>query len=123
MGLNKESENNIKIISLILITLFILYILHVQFGSYFGVEIEGEYDSMDLTLIFEKNLNDKTLTVVEIYPENRDFFWPEISVASGSATLPFDIIDIGDIITDCEGYVKLIYEQTGATICEEDFNQ
>ena len=122
MGLSSESKNNIKIVSLILITMFILYILHISIGSYLGVEIEGARDNIDPNIIFEKSLIDKTLTVVEIYPEDITFYWPEISVVSGSADLPYDAIEIGNIITNCDGDLKLEHTPTGKIICEEDFD-
>jgi hypothetical protein len=122
MRMHKEFKNNIKIIILIVITFFILYILHVSIGSYFGVESEGTYDDINPTIIFETDTTNKTLTVVEKYPMEVDFYWPEISVASGSATLPYNTVDIGDEITDCEGNLKLVYDRTGATIYEGVFN-
>jgi hypothetical protein len=99
-----------------------LYILHVSIGSYFGVESEGTHDDMIPTIIFETDTVKKTLTVVEKYPMEIDFYWTEISVASGSATLPYNTVDIGDEITNCEGNLKLIYDRTGAIIYEEVFD-
>ena len=74
------------------------------------------------TIIFEKDSINKILTVTEIYPEDRAFYWPELSVTSGSAELPYNIIEIGDMITNCEGHLKLEYPQMGIIIWEGDFN-
>jgi len=122
MGLNKEPKNNIKIILLIILTLFILYILHISIGSYFGVESEGKYDNESPEIGFQVDYLSKILTVDSIYPESKDFYWNDITVASGNATLPYDTIDKGDQITNCEGEIKLVYELTGATIWEGEFS-
>jgi hypothetical protein len=122
MGLSTDSNNYIKIISLIIITLFILYILHITIGSTFDVQTEGPRESFEPTIIFEKDATNKILTVIEVYPEEGTFYWPDISVVNGSAVMPYNIIEIGDMITNCEGHLKLEYTRTGKTIWEGDFS-
>ena len=119
--MNQETKNNIKIISLLLVVFIILYFLHVTIGDRF----EDQYDNSgygETQIIFSKDTNSKTLTVTEIYSQGRTLHWPEVIVTNGSATLPYGTIDVGDVITDCEGHLELKWESTGIKICEEDFN-
>ncbi len=119
--MKKETINNIKIIALILVVFIILYILHITIGP----TIESQYEYSGFTdeqnIFFETDLSQKTLTVSSIHPQDRDFYWSEISVVNGSANLPTGIIEVGDIITNCEGYLELEWSTTGIKILERDF--
>jgi hypothetical protein len=119
--MNKDAKNYLKIIVLIIVTLAILYVLHLAIGNVFKLESEHTDDVDDLTIIFETDYTMKTLTVVEIYPQDRKFYWPEIAIVNGSAELPYDVIEIGDVITNCEGYLILEYKNSGKILWEGDF--
>ena len=53
MGLSTALKNYIKIISLIIITLFILYILHLSLGSIFDFESDNTHEFEGPTIMFE----------------------------------------------------------------------
>jgi hypothetical protein len=120
--MNNETKNNIKIVILLFVVFFILYALHVSFGDRF----EDQYDNSNYEgktqIIFSIDTVNKTLTVNEIYSDGITLYWPEVTVNDGSATLPFGTIDVGDVITDCEGYLELIWSDTGNHLFSIDFN-
>ena len=64
----------------------------------------------------------KTLTVTDILPKDKDFYWPEISIKNGSVTIPYGIIEIGDIITNCEGYLELVWGTSCIPVFQADFS-
>jgi len=120
--MNKDMINNIKIISLLLIVFIVLYALHVTIGDRFESQFGEPVCYVDgPTIIFMKDNETKTLTVTNIYPEDEDFYWPEISIKNGSATLSYGTIEIGDIITNCEGYLELVWGTSCIPIHQADF--
>jgi hypothetical protein len=120
--MKKELKDNLKIIILIILTMIILYILHIYIGSYFGVESERHDDYVSPQVQFQVDSNNKILTVDSVYPQDKDFYWNDIQIVSGSATLPYDTITVGDQITNCEGNLELIYALSGITIFEGGFS-
>ena len=69
-------------------------------------EIEFRPDSAYLTL---------TVMTVNI-SEDTDLLWSDVSVKNGSATLPTGTIDIGDEITNCSGFIELVWIPTNEII-------
>ena len=123
MGLNTELKNNIKIIVLIVITLFVLYILHISIGGIFNSSQSGDKQGNFLSnIIFQEDLQNKSLTVLKIDSGGVTFSWSEISIVNGSAQLPEGTIGKGDIITQCEGHLELFFKVTGRSIWEGDFS-
>ena len=120
--MNNETKNNIKIIALLLVVFIILYFLHVTIGDRFEDQYGDPNEQGETNIIFTMDLNNKTLTVKEIYSQGRTLYWPDVTIADGSATLPYGTIDVGDIITDCEGHLVLKWGDMGHLIFSGDFN-
>ena len=122
--MHDETKNNIKIIALLLVVFVILYALHVTIGDRFGSQEDYSDYTDSLNIIFETDTLNNILTVSDLYPEDQEWHWPQVSLISldnGSATLPHGTIEVGDQITDCKGYFRLEWETTGNTITTADF--
>jgi len=119
--MDKEIKNHIKIITLLIIVFIILYFLHITFGDIFESQFEHTEFNSEPTIIFQEDHINNTLTVTEIYPQDRDWHWPEVSIVNGSATLPYGKIEVGDKITNCEGYLELEWGKLGIPIWMADF--
>jgi hypothetical protein len=117
-----ETKNNIKIIVLLLVVFIILYFLHITIGDRFENQFDDSSYDGETQIIFSVDTINKTLTVTEVYSQGRTLYWPEVSISDGSATLPSGIIDVGDVISDCEGYLELIWKDTGIHIFSTDFS-
>ena len=94
--MDKEIKNHIKIITLLIIVFIILYFLHIKFGDIFEYKFEHTEFNSEPTIIFQEDHINNTLTVTEIYPQDRDWHWPEVSIVNGSATLPYGKIEVGN---------------------------
>ena len=120
--MNDETKNNIKIIVLLFVVFIILYCLNIKIGDRF----ENQYNDFsyegEAQINFSKDTTNKTLTVTEIYSQGRTLHWPEVAINNGSANLPFGTIDVGDVITNCESYLELIWKETGVHIFSIDFS-
>jgi hypothetical protein len=121
--MNNETKNNIKIVLLLFVVFVILYALHITFGDRFEDYYGDSFCHIQSpTIIFMQDNETKTLTVTEIYPKDKNFYWSEISIANGSATLPYGIIKVGDIITNCQGYLELVWGESCIPIYQTDFS-
>ena len=61
----------------------------------------------------QENLTEKTLTVVEVY---QNLSWSDITIIEGSAVLPEGYIEVGDVITNCQGCIEYMVKGSSATI-------
>ena len=120
--MHDETKNNIKIVVLLIVVFIILYCLHITIGDRFEDLYADSSYCGETQIIFSKDTTNKTLTVTEIYSQGRTLYWPEVNISEGSATLPFGTIDVGDVITNCEGYLKLIWKETCNYIFSADFS-
>jgi len=121
--MHDETKNNIKIIGSLLVVFIILYCLHITIGDRFEYKYDdSSYCGGTTQIIFSIDTINKTLTVTEIYAQGRTLHWPEVNITDGSATLPSGTIDVGDVITDCEGNLELIWKDTGINIISTDFS-
>ena len=120
--MHDETKNNIKIIVLLIVVFIILYFLHITIGDRFEDQYDESSYEGETHIIFSKDPINKTLTVTEIYSYGRTLHWPEVSIANGSATLPYGTIDVGDVITDCEGNLVLIWKDTDIYIYSTEFS-
>jgi len=120
--MHDETKNNIKIIGSLLVVFIILYFLHITIGDRFEDQYDDSSYDGETQIIFSIDTINKTLTVTEIYSQGRILYWPEVNITDGSATLPYGTIDVGDVITDCEGYLKLIWKETCNYLFSADFS-
>lgn len=75
----------------------------------------GEYvffhGAMSIPLIaFSQDIDQKTLTVTELEFSYGSVYWGEIQVMGG--TKPTGKVNVGDVITNCFGTVRVIYKNT-----------
>jgi hypothetical protein len=119
--MQRETKNNIKIVSLLLVVFIILYFLHITLGDRFEDLYGDSKEKGETNIIFMTDHVNKTLTVSEIYSD-RPCHWPEVVITNGNASLPFGTIDVGDKITNCEGYLELKWNNTGIHIWSADFS-
>ena len=119
--MNQEMKNNLKIVASLLVVFVVLYALHVTFGDRF----EDQYGSQSClgptNIIFTADNVSKTLTVNQIYSNDRTIHWSEINII-GTCDEIYGPIDIGDTITGCEGYIKIVLAETGNTIYSTHFD-
>jgi hypothetical protein len=120
--MHDETKNNIKIIVLLLVVFIILYFLHITIGDRFEDQYDDSSYDGETQIIFSIDQINKTLTVTEIYAQGRTLHWPEVNITDGFAILPSGTIDVGDVITDCEGNLELIWKDTGIRIFSTDFS-
>ena len=120
--MNNETKNNIKIVLFLFVIFVILYALHITFGDRFADQYDNSNYEGETQIIFSIDTANKTLTVKEIYSDGGTVYWPEVTVNNGSATLPSGTIDLGDVITDCDGYLVLVWSDTGNHLFSIDFN-
>ena len=120
--MNQETKNNLKIITLLLVVFIILYALHITFGDRFEHEKQSNNHMEDITLIFHTDYENNILTVEGIYPEEVNFYWSEIEIASGYATFDqYDVIEIGHTLSNCTDHLQLKFIPSGIIIWDTDF--
>ena len=67
-----------------------------------------------------------TLIVTVLQPQgitNSDLVWENVGVVRGNATLPTGHIDIEDVITNCSGYVELVWKPYNLLFWTGDFSK
>jgi hypothetical protein len=103
-------KKHIIVISSLIVVFVVLFALHVTVGKNFAsqygdsddVYYEGERD-----IAFQQDIQNKTLTVVGLYPEFGVWNWYDIVIINGSANKPDGEIKIGDMLTNCEGFLEI----------------
>ena len=118
--MNQDMKNNLKIIASLLVVFIILYALHVTFGDRFEDQYGGQSCLGPTNIIFTADNVSKTLTVSEIYSNDRTIHWSEISII-GTANELYGPINVGDVITGCEGYIEIVWAETGNVIYSTNF--
>lgn len=85
-----------------------------------GTPAEGPSVTYDVDLIAG------TMTITSIEGDPEELLWSNVELADiyveFQATLPIGTIDEGDVITDCEGPILLIWKPTGSFFIDETFN-
>ena len=94
------------IVGLIVVVILVSVSVGIWLSFEAGIIIDGVSPNR-IVMDCEMDLTNKTLTVTKVYPLSY-FSWSDIEVVSGNATLPTGIIDVGDVITNCSGEVKLV---------------
>jgi hypothetical protein len=111
--LTKIIVGGIIVISLILASV-VIYINYSTLG----------WDSYPAHFVMycEKDSANKTLRVTDV--EKPSYYkWNEIEVIMGNATLPIGTINTGDLITNCSGVVKLVYNPSATLLGEWNFEE
>jgi hypothetical protein len=117
-----STKNNIKIIALLIVVFIILYFLHITIGDRFEDQYDKPtYQEGETRIDFTMDSMNKTITVKEIH-SGRTLHWPEVVNTSGSASIPSGTIDVGDKITNCEGFLILVWRDTDNVIFSAEFS-
>jgi hypothetical protein len=125
-------EKKIKIIVVLLVALVVVGISLV-FGSIWIAQenykkvqniIPPAPEAPHVT--YNVNTTADTITITSISGNPGELIWSNVELLNSSvihfqATLPTGTIDIGDVITDCDGPVLLIWKPTGARFIEGTF--
>jgi hypothetical protein len=120
--MKKETNNNIKIVLLLLIVFTILYALHITIGDRFGDQYDSSNYIENASIIFQTDYENKILTVDEIHPEDVNYYWSDVEIVNGNATFDqYGIIEIGHTLSNCTGLLELKWISTGVKILERDF--
>ena len=61
----------------------------------------------------------KTLTVQKTYDDSLN--WQKTEICSGKATLPTGTVQVGDVVTNCEGNLSLRHIPTSVLFGAYDF--
>ena len=69
--------------------------------------------------VFTMDKATKTLTVQKIYDDSLD--WQKTEICSGNAKLPTGAIQVGDVVTNCEGNLALRHIPTNIIFGAYDF--
>ena len=91
-----------RIVTKILAIITIITILLTFSWSVIIINSNEDFLTKPFDLI--KNENDRTLTVKDVYVGMN---WEDIEISQGHANLPSGTVNVGDIITDCYGIIKL----------------
>jgi hypothetical protein len=101
-------KNHIKIIGSLFIVFVILLTIHYTVGhtivSQCGYNVCTPGES---NIVFHQDDINKTLTVTNLYTKCGGWYWSDFTIINGSATLPSGKVKIGDVITNCEGYLEI----------------
>ena len=95
--------------------LFCLFLAYVIF------ERHEEKERHRFPAVFTMDKASKTLTVQKIYDSNLE--WDKTEVCSGKATLPTGTVQVGDVVTNCEGNLALRHVPTNILFGGYDFNK
>ncbi len=113
-------KKNRKIILGVIGLLIIVIIVILGYLYLTGMTTTGGngWDHVPL-IVFEADDTLDILTVT-IYGEIVDIPWSDIEIQpisqDGSATLPTGTIDVGDIISDCQGEFDVIFKPVGISL-------
>jgi len=101
-------KKHLIVIGSLFVVFAILSVIHVTVG-YTLISPCGTTTCTpgETNIIFHKDDINKTLTVTEIYTKCGGWYWSDFTIINGSATFPSGKVKIGDMITDCEGYLEI----------------
>jgi len=107
-------ENGLAMIISISITISILFSGCVENNTLVSLELE----EIPPIIIFDKK--DDFLLVLIASP---DINWSNVNIKSGECNLPSGLIRAGDMVTNCTGYLVLVWILNNSVIGEWDFRK
>jgi hypothetical protein len=113
----KRMEKKTKIIVIAIIFILITIIGFCAYLNYTNITIT---DGFHNPILCSTSLIDKTLTVVQV---EDTYYWEDCEIVSGNATLPSGKVELGDVITNCAGFVRIVHIPTDTLVVAFDFNQ
>jgi hypothetical protein len=125
-------EKKIKIIVVILVALIVVGISLVFGSMWYAQQIYKNVSDINPpgpeapAVTYDMNTTADTITITSISGTPGELIWSNVeplnsSVIHFQATLPTGTIDVGDVITDCDGPVLLLWKPTGARFIEGTF--
>ena len=129
---DKKNKKIIIIVAYIVIAVTILSFAAqwIEIQTYKdAIEKMGSGPEGDPPLVkYEKNETARTITITSIEGEPDELLWSNVelfnpyNMYSMEATLPNGTIDVGDVITDCDGLVWLRWIPTGDLLIQDRFD-
>ena len=122
--MNKQTKTIIAVIT-ISVLIVVFGVLWVAYNRY--QEVSGNLESFPEkkgfeTYLFETDTeNNKIIFLNFSYNGDEKPIWENMVVSKGNATLPSGIINRGDEITNCFGYVCLKWKPTNTTLSCSEF--
>ena len=124
-------EKKIKII--LLVVIIVIAVIGFLFATrWVAQDIYEDVSNMQPpvlqapTVTYDVDNTAGTMTITSIEGNPEELLWSNVELADAyvefQATLPSGTIDEGDIITECEGPVLLIWKPNGAFFIDETFN-
>jgi hypothetical protein len=114
----------IAVISVLLATRWIAFETYKQVSEMVGSAPEKYAPNVT----YEKNETARTITITLIEGEPGELLWSNVelynpnNMYSMEATLPNGTIDVGDVITDCDGLIWLRWKPTGGNFIQDVFD-
>jgi len=120
MNKNTKIILGVGIVALIIIVAIFFWIwpAYERYEDISGMQPSPDLDTPGVNV--DINQDNRTITIISI-DVGTDLFWSNAVIINGSATLPTGAIDVGDIITDCEGFVELLWEPTNKLFLRANF--
>lgn len=100
-------QKNVKIIIILGVIIAVIAFLSIYY--HINTIPAGGNPPPHYSLFFSQSNETDTLTITDLstyYPDKK-YYWSDVEVISGNATLPTGVINEGDVITDCSGMVQL----------------
>ena len=121
--MNTNTKKIIGIFGTIVIILVIVLAIYSTIDNDNSSEDKHRTGDKSLFLFFEKDVDAKTLTLIDMPSWANDLNWNDIELIEdvGNAILPNGIIQEGDIISNCTGNISIIYKPNEQPLGEYDF--
>ena len=129
-------EKKIKQLLLLIIGVIIIFIIIVLSKRWIAEKVFEEVSDVigpspvnnAPPVTYEKNETARTITITSIEGEPDELLWSNVELYnpqdmySMEATLPNGTIDVGDVITDCDGLIFLMWIPTKDPFIQDVFN-
>ena len=85
--------------------------LYLNLSTPLDYDIEVHFSAPCIDFQMDKNAGNLTVDQIRFDHDEYliDLDWYHVGIRSGNATLPFGTIEVGDVITNCTGNVKLMW--------------
>jgi hypothetical protein len=119
----EKKETNIGLIIAVILIVIILGTIAIAATVY--VYVSGMLGPSELNetpqLVVMPDLEENTLTVSMI--DTQYVMWSELQILGTCNTTDLGtFVEAGDVITECEGYIRIIYMETGQLLYTYTFN-
>lgn len=129
-------ENKNKQLLLVIVVAVIIFIIIILAKHWYGEKVFEEVSDVigpdpvnnAPSVTYEKNETARTITITSIEGEPEELFWSNVELYNPQdlywmkATLPNGTIDAGDVITDCEGLIFLMWKPTRDPFIQDVFD-